>query len=337
MSVDEQSIRVQGDGTVPHPKVSAKNDLMRWRTPLAVAAVAVSITLAGCTADPGTASGSASPSAKSTGIATQQFDQALHDKLPAKIRDAGKIVAVNSGSYPPYAIINGTGEPDGLLGDVDKAVSEILGVKVEQNTVAGLASMLSGMQAGRYDVALDPNGDYIDRQDKATFVDYIKEHVLFAVLKGNPKQINDMDGTCGTRIGVLAGGSAERVMKAQSDKCVAAGKPAVEVQSYQDSPQSILAVQSGRADAVFGGQGPLTYYVKETGGKLQLAAEGKDNVLGSTFQGAVVPKDSPLAGVLLGAFQKMYANGTYDAILAKWGLEANKLDKPGINGGGVKP
>jgi polar amino acid transport system substrate-binding protein len=75
----------------------------------------------------------------------------------------------------------------------------------------------------------------------------------------------------------------------------------------------------------------LSYYVKEAGDKLELAAEGKDNGFGATFQGAMVPVDSPLAPVLLKVFEKLYANGTYDAIMTKWGLEANKLDKPGIN------
>lgn len=331
MSVEEKTIRVQFKGDAPSMNVLALKDLRRWRKPLAVAAVALSITLAGCTADPGAVS--ASPSGESTGIPTQEFDQTLHDQLPAKIRDSGKLIAVNSGSYPPYVIINNgaEGAPDGLLGDMSKAVSEILGVKVEHNTVAGLASVLGGMDAGRYDVALDPNGDYPDRHTKAKFVDYVQEHVLFAVLKGNPKQITSMDATCGTRVGVLAGGSAERVMKAQSEKCVAAGKTAVEVQSYQDSPQSILAVQSDRADAVFGGQGPLSYYVKETKGKLELAAEGQKNELGATFQGAVIPLNSTLDAPLLKAVEKLYANGTYDAIMTKWGLDGNKLDKPGIN------
>lgn len=303
--------------------------LHRWRTSLAVVVAAASVALAGCAGDPGTAK--ADPSSQSTPIPTQELDQALHDQLPADIRESGKMVAVNSGSYPPYVIISGAGEPDGLLGDVSKAVSEILGVEIEHKTVAGLASVLQGMEANRYDVALDPNGDYPDRHSNAKFVDYIQEHVLFAVVKGNPKKINDLESTCGTRIGVLAGGSAEGVIQEQSEKCVAAGEPAIDVQSYQDSPQSILAVQSGRADAVFGGQGPLSYYVSETRGKLELAAEGKENALGATFQGAIVPVDSTLDTALLGAIEKLYANGTYDAILAKWALEGNRLDKPGIN------
>ena len=111
------------------------------------------------------------------------------------------------------------------------------------------------------------------------------------------------------------------------------GKPAVEVQSYKDQPSSILAVQSNRADAFFSSQAPLTYFVEQSKGELELAGEGKSNGFNDLFQGAVVPKDSPLAEVLLEAFKTLHENGTYDAIMQKWGLDANKLETPGINMG----
>ena len=303
----------------------------RWLTIAAAATISMT---AGCTADPTTSApndAGTSPTAAAS-IAPQALDQALHDRLPDNIRQSGTVVAVNQGSYPPYSIVEGANDaPGGLLGDVSTAIGEILGLKIQHETVAGLATVLSGMQAGRYDLALDPNGDYPERHTQATFVDYIQEHVLFAVLKGNPSQINDLADVCGKRIAVLAGGSAEKRLNTESTTCATAGKPAVEVQSYQDSPASILSLKSGRSDAVFGGQGPLSYYVARDDTGLQLAAEGKDNGFGATFQGAMVPVDSPLAPILLQAIEKLYANGTYDAITAKWALHGNRLDKPGIN------
>ncbi|MGP4129048.1 hypothetical protein OJE16_04340 [Pantoea tagorei] len=34
-------------------------------------------------------------------IPTQQVDQALHDRLPEAIKQAGKMISVNNGSFPP--------------------------------------------------------------------------------------------------------------------------------------------------------------------------------------------------------------------------------------------
>lgn len=296
---------------------------------LAVAAVA----LTACTADPvpaGPAGGPAAPVAAP--VAAQERDQALHDRLPEHIRQAGKIVAVNTGSFPPYTIVSSDeAEVEGATAELGVALGQILGVEIEHTTIDGLASVLSGMQAQRYDLDLGPVGDFPERQEQATFVDWVQEYVVFAVQKGNPKGIVDVESACGTRVAVQAAGSAEKVIKEQSDACAAAGKPAIEVQSYKDQPSSILAVQSNRADAFFSSQAPLTYFVQQSGGQLELAGQGKPNGFDDLYQGAVVPKDSPLAGVLLEAIQRLHDNGTYEAIMTKWGLEGNMLDAPGIN------
>jgi polar amino acid transport system substrate-binding protein len=220
---------------------------------------------------------------------------------------------------------------EGATADLAVALGQILGVEIEHTTIDGLASVLSGMQAQRYDLDLGPVGDFPERQEQATFVDWVQEYVVFAVQNGNPKGIVDIDSACGARIAVQAAGSAEKVIKQQSDACAAAGKPAIEVQSYKDQPSSILAVQSNRADAFFSSQAPLTYFVQQSGGQLELAGQGKPNGFGDLYQGAVVPKGSPLADVLLEAFRTLHENGTYEAIMTKWNLQGNMLPEAGIN------
>jgi polar amino acid transport system substrate-binding protein len=92
-------------------------------------------------------------------------------------------------------------------------------------------------------------------------------------------------------------------------------------------------VRSKRSDAFFSSQAPLTYFVQQANGQLELAAVGKANGFNDIYQGAVVAKDSPLAEVLRDAFQILMDNGTYDAIMKKWGLENNMIEAPGINQG----
>jgi polar amino acid transport system substrate-binding protein len=296
---------------------------------------ATAVVLTACTADPVPAApaGGAGPSAAP--VAAQDLDQQLHDRLPEHVRQAGKIVAVNTGSFPPYTIV-GADETalQGATAELSVAIGQLLGVEIEHSTIDGLASVLSGMQAGRYDLDMGPVGDFPERQQQATFVDWVQEYVVFAVQQGNPKGIVDLETACGTRIAVQAAGSAEKVIKEQSTECAAAGRAAIDVQSYKDQPSSILAVQSNRADAFFSSQAPLTYFVEQSDGQLELAGLGKPNGFDDLYQGAVVPKDSPLAGVLLDAFQRLHDNGTYEAIMTKWGLENNMLETPGINLGG---
>ncbi|WP_439271616.1 ABC transporter substrate-binding protein [Pseudochrobactrum sp. HB0163] len=262
-------------------------------------------------------------------IAKQTLNEALRARLPAEIISAGKITDVNSGSFPPYQIINGK-EVTGASSDMTDALGQLLGIKIEHAAVSGLSSVLSGISAGRYQLSFGPNGDFPSRQQTSDFVDWVREYVVFAVKNGNPEGITSLDTACGKRIAVMAGGSAEKVIKEQNEKCTAAGNP-IEVQSYNDQPSSILAVRSNRADAFFSSQAPLTYYVRQSKGQLELSGTGQSNGFDDLYQGAVLPKNSPLAEVLRDGIQILIDNGTYAAIMQKWGLEKNMIDKAGIN------
>ncbi len=274
----------------------------------------------------------AANTAWSQDIQKQTQNEELRARLPEEIRDEGKMVAVNNGSFPPYEIITGT-EMTGATKDISTAIGELLGVTIDHASVAGLPALLSGINSGRYQFAMGPVGDYPDRQKANDFVDWAREYVVFAVEKGNRSGITSLDTACGKRIAVMAGGSAEKVIKEQSEKCVAAGNTAVEVQSFTDQPSSILAVRSKRSDAFFSSQAPLTYFVQQANGQLELAGIGQANGFKDIYQGAVVKKDSPLGGVLLDSFKILIENGTYAQIMKKWGLENNMIEVPGINQG----
>ncbi|MER8378025.1 ABC transporter substrate-binding protein [Mesorhizobium sp. M0092] len=265
-------------------------------------------------------------------IQKQSVNEDLRARLPEEIRTAGKITAVNNGSFPPYEIVTGT-ELTGATRDISDAIGQLLGVEVDHASVAGLPALLSGINAGRYQFAMGPVGDYPDRQKSNDFIDWVREYVVFAVEKGNPQGITSLDTACGKRIAVMSGGSAEKVIKQQAQKCTEGGKPAVEVQSFTDQPSSILAVRSKRSDAFFSSQAPLTYFVEQAKGQLELSGVGQANGFKDIYQGAVVKKGSPLGGVLLDAFKILMKNGTYAAVMKTWGLEKNMIDAPGINQG----
>lgn len=306
---------------------------MRSVSRLAVALTAVVSlgALAACANDPGTPSGG-SAKASGSAVPAQRVDAALRAKLPASIRQAGLLTSVNTGSFPPYTVTGSTTqEATGAASDLLEAVGQMLGVKTKETTVDGLSGELTGIGAGRYDLAFGPVGDFTSRRSAADFVDWVQEFVVFAVPKGNPKKINGLASTCGLRIAVQAGGSAEKVIKTQAATCASQGKPAVQVESYKDQPTSILSVQSGRADAFFSSEAPLTYFVKQSNGALQLAGTDQKNGFDQLYQGAVVAKNSPLRDVLLAALTKLVQNGTYGKIMDSYGLQRNKIDKPGVN------
>ncbi|MBF8192460.1 ABC transporter substrate-binding protein [Nonomuraea sp. K274] len=296
------------------------------------ALLGAALLLAGCGANPEEAEGVLTSQEPGAGAAAQAKDQALYARLPEKVKTAGKLVSVNNGSFPPYEIAGADGRSlTGAAADMSEALGQLLGVKIEHVTVDGLPSSLTGIASGRYDFAIGPVGDFRDRQKSNDFVDWVKEYVVFAVPKGNPDKIGSVEDTCGLKISVMAGGSAESVIKGQSETCAKEGKPKIGVQSYKDQPTSVLAVSSGRADAFFSSQAPLTYFVGQAGGKLELAGKGQRNGFDDLYQGAVVGKDSPLRDVLKDGIQQLMDNGTYAKIMDRWGTGDNKIDQAGVN------
>jgi polar amino acid transport system substrate-binding protein len=274
--------------------------------------------------------------AQEAAIPKQTVNEQLRARLPENIRAEGKMISVNNGSFPPYEIVTGT-EMTGASDDLTEAIGQVLGIKIEHATVGGLPALLAGVNSGRYQFAFGPIGDFKSREEANDFVDWVQEFVVFSVQKGNPKNITSLDTACGNRIAVMAGGSAERVIQAQAEKCKADGKEPITVQSYTDQPSSILAVRSKRADAFFSSQAPLTYFVSQANGQLELAGVGQKNGFEDLYQGAVVPKGSPLGPLLLDTIKVLMDNGTYATIMKKWGLENNMIKEPGINLGGALP
>ncbi|HEV2511614.1 ABC transporter substrate-binding protein [Bosea sp. (in: a-proteobacteria)] len=271
----------------------------------------------------------ASPSAAQD-IPAQAMNPTIRALLPEKIKAQGYLVAVNSGSYPPYDIIIGTNELQGVSNDVAIALGQLFGVEIRHQTVSGLAGMLVGFGTGRYDLAIGPNGDFPDRRAKIDFIDWVQEYVAFAVQKGNPKQIKTLDDVCGLNIAVMAAGSAERVLKAKAENCAATGKP-MTVQSFPDQNAAILAVRSKRSDGFFSGQAPLTYFVSQSPDTLDLTGTNLPNGFSDVYQGAIAPKGSDMSKAVLAAFQELFANGTYEKIMKKWKIERNMISKPGVN------
>ena len=255
----------------------------------------------------------------------------LRARLPKAILDAGEMTAVNNGSFPPYEIVSGTRTMTGASAELQDALGAVLGIRIKHESVSGLSAILAGIKSGRYQMAGGPIGDFPDREAQNDFVDFVQEFVVFAVQAGNPRGLRSLADACGSRIAVMAGGSAEKVIKTQAEACAKEGKPALEVQSFNDQPTSILAVRSKRSDAFFSSQAPLTYFVQQTNGQLELAATGVPNGFSSLFQGTVVPKNSALGGVILDGYKVLFANGTYAAIMKRWGLEANMIREPGLN------
>jgi polar amino acid transport system substrate-binding protein len=83
-----------------------------------------------------------------------------------------------------------------------------------------------------------------------------------------------------------------------------------------------------KADAVLADSPVMAGAVKKTGGELSLVGDVYD----AAPYGIAIPKDAgTLKDGILGAVKALVADGTYKAILDRWGVGTGAITDPAIN------
>src|ERR1700692_2155506 len=139
----------------------------------------------------------------------------------------------------------------GLDADLARAAFACVGVPIDF-TIGTWSGLIPAAMAGQIDIMWDTLLYTPERAKKLDFVVYMNAATGMLVAKGNPKNIHALGDLCGLRAT-----PQEAMLRDASSKCVAAGKPAVNVITSTDMPSGMRLVQNARADLVsvnkFGG------------------------------------------------------------------------------------
>ncbi|MFI0729378.1 ABC transporter substrate-binding protein [Streptomyces sp. NPDC021225] len=280
----------------------------------------------------GGVTGQAPASADLSGISE---DARLHALLPDPIRNSGRVVVGTNAPYPPFESFRSESDQEfvGLDIDLGKAVGKVLGVEFEfrQQPFDGL---VPGVQAGKYDLVMAGMVDTPDRQKVIDFVDY---GVLVPALVVNKKKamgFRDTMSLCGHRVGGQTGTTTVDDIAKDTRACAAAGKPGIELQTYPVFSQSLLALSSGKVDAVISNSALSGYTVERQGtdGPLEIEKQfdfgAKRDILGI----GVSKKRAGLAEAVQAALRRLKADGSYRRILGHYGMADYGLNDYAING-----
>jgi len=252
-------------------------------------------------------------------------DPALNQELKAAGFDGDLVGATDLTIGLPWAVDEG-GKMTGLDIDLGVALGEVLGTKIEmQNT--SFDSLIPGLAAGRYDLTISAMLDNKKRQEQVDFVDFIIDASSFAVPADS--QITDLslETSCGRTIGVVRGSAEEMYLSARSEECVKEGKPKVDLQVFQQLQQAMLAVTSGRIEALCGDGLQNSHLAAQPGAKIKQVGEP----INEAPVGMALPKNSKLVPVLQKALQKLMDDGVYLKILQKYGVESGAMTTATVN------
>jgi polar amino acid transport system substrate-binding protein len=290
---------------------------------LSVVVVLASLTLVAC-------GGSDKKGSSDALIATVSANPDLNAKLPADIREAGAITVPTDATYPPMEYFDTDGKTMiGLDLDIGRAVAQALGVDIKFTNLA-FPSILTALQGGRFDMTLTAISDIPERRNVVTFVDYFSTGSNLLVPKGNPEGLAGIEDLCGRNLGVQAGTTQLIDAEKRQADCADAGKPEINLSTYETNDAANLALSSGRVDAVYAQSIVNSYVISQASSKYEIVGEE----LNKTPVGIAIPKDNQeLIEAVQGAMQQIIDDGTYDKILKKWNLGSGAIKTATINAG----
>lgn len=298
------------------------------RAGLGVVAAVVVVVLLAAACYPSSADGSLGSATPipTTEIPAQSKDAASAALLPSEIASSGKLVFAMDANYPPNEFLGAdSSEIVGMDADLGIAIAQTLGLAPVQQSVS-FDAIIPGIQARKYDAGLSSFTDTKEREEVLDFVDYFNAGVAFYVRSGSTTTFTSTESLCGHRVAVQAGTVAETMSQDASTACKQSGERAVKVLSFSDQNGANLAVASGRAEVGFADSPVVGYIVATSNGFFEQSGSAFD----SAPYGIVVAKGSSLAPAIQSALAVLIANGTYGAIMKKWGTEAGAVTTSGV-------
>lgn len=284
------------------------------------AVVAGAIALTGCVNN-----ASSAPPAPQTSTATT-VDDAAAALVPADVKSTGKLVIGIDPTYAPNEYKDASGNPIGWEVEMMDAAAAKLGLTT-QYQAAKFDNIIPGITGGKYNLGLSSFFDTKEREKVVDMVNYYTAGIQWAAQAGKTV---DPDNACGLTV-AAQNGTTEILddLPAKNKACVDAGKPAIKVLGYDTQDDATNAVVLGRADAMTADAPVTNYAIKQTDGKLVQAGSEYEKFL----YGLPVAKTSgTLKDALAKAFTDLQQDGTYKAIVDKWGVESGVIPAITING-----
>jgi polar amino acid transport system substrate-binding protein len=224
-------------------------------------------------------------------------------------------------TFPPMESKTTSGKPVGFDIDMANAIGKLWKVKAKFVGTA-FPGLLPALAAKKCNMVI--SGIFVtpDRTAKFPAVPYMKTHRALVVAAGNPKHIKSPDDLSGRNVAVQAGTKYEQYLKDLNDQFKAAGKPQMNLNSYQGDTDAIGQILIGRADAVLTQDTEGAYQKRQHPGKLAIAYLFPET---DTFGIYYRPSDKKMGTALKAAIKKLKKNGTLKKIATKYQIPVSDV------------
>jgi polar amino acid transport system substrate-binding protein len=238
---------------------------------------------------------------------------------------AGELSICTDPAKPPQESLDSSGTAVGSDVEIATEIARRLGLKPVFVKAPAL-NIVATLTSKKCDVIVSAQVINYTTRKSVDMIQYYHAGQVFIVPTGNPNAIRTVYDLCGKAVAVhhvtaeydlLMGRGVYNSAVGLKARCQAAGKKTIDVKTYPTDADALVDLASAKVAAFF--------TTTPVGGALVLAQPGQIQivpglVLGDTVEGiSVGKKNTTLRDDVGAALQSMIKDGTYLAILKKWG------------------
>lgn len=263
----------------------------------------------------------------STGLATLALaaTAAMAQDVPKspEVTATGKLTIANTLEYAPFEFIDESGAQAGVNIELAAAVAEAMGVELEVVRMP-FPSMIPGLAADRFRIAWETFSPTEERLAQVDFVMFLKSGLVVSTTPDKKDGFTGDHPLCGKRIGVIGGTVSDFLVDKLVEDCAAQGLGVLDKKVFLEGKDVIQAALSDRIDGKMDDATASGYFEVTSGGQMIVLPGLYDEApLGI----AVTKGDADTAAMLEAGLNLLIADGTYKAVMEKYGLGSAMIDK----------
>jgi polar amino acid transport system substrate-binding protein len=239
---------------------------------------------------------------------------------------AGSLVDIINLPYPPMEFSKpGSSTVIGFDIDMATAIAKKLGDSISFQNVL-FEQIIPSVRTHRGDFAWTAVFDLKAREKTLSFIDYFKTGSQLYTSAANAGKYKAIKDLCGQTVAVPKGTSFGQVVGRLS-KAQCSGSSIKQVTVASPTEQN-LQIREGRAAAAISGPETVLYLRKQNPGKWALVGP----IVEPDYYAVVFAKsNTKMLNTVFAAMKAAWKDGTYQRILAKWGLSGAAIPQPLIN------
>ncbi|MGX7876973.1 ABC transporter substrate-binding protein [Mesorhizobium sp. ORM6] len=252
------------------------------------------------------------------------ISRAAEVQKSADVKQSGTLAVANTLDYAPFEYLDADGKQTGIIIELAGKVAKLVDAKLDVQRTP-FPSMIPGLAAGRFKIAWETFSATPERLKQVDFVMFLKAGLAVSTSPDKKASFSGDTPLCGKRIGVSAGSASDFLVDKLSKECTDKGQAAIGKSVFNSSTDIVQAVLSDRVDARMDDATASSYF--------EVTSKGQLVVLPTLYEVAplgmaIAKDDKETADMMVGALAELFKNGTYKAILEKYGMGAYAIKEP---------